>query len=221
MKRLTFIVCSSVALTIAACNDAPTTNSPGNADSSVTTSSDSATGAGNVTPAAPDTAAARLAMEAYATPGDMHKMLATQDGKWTASITSWWSPDGPPQKTDGIYTNKMVLGGRYQESTFSGKFDNMPFEGKGTLAYDNSKKVFVSTWIDNMGTGMMILEGPYDPATKTISMNGTMTDPSTGKDCKVREIVTFTDDQHQKMEMFAAPGGQKEYKTMEILFTKK
>ncbi|WP_276479546.1 DUF1579 domain-containing protein [Paraflavitalea pollutisoli] len=221
MKRLTFIVCSSVMLAISACNDTPNTNSPAKNDSTVTTGTDSGTTAGNTPVTAPDTAAVRIAMETYATPGNMHKMLATQDGKWNAEITTWWAPDGPPQKTIGVSVNKMVLGGRYQQSSFTGKFDNMPFEGKGTLAYDNTKKVFVSTWIDNMGTGVMILEGPWDAATKTISLSGSMTDPSTGKDCKVREIMTFTDDQHQKMEMFAAPGGQKEYKTMEILFSRK
>jgi hypothetical protein len=35
----------------------------------------------------------------------------------------------------------------------------MPFEGISTLGYDNAKKTFFSTWIDNMGTGMMVMEG--------------------------------------------------------------
>lgn len=27
------------------------------------------------------------------------------------------------------------------------------------LAYDNARKLFISTWIENVGTGMMVLEG--------------------------------------------------------------
>lgn len=221
MKRLTFVLCTTIVLTVAGCGDEPTTNSAANKDSAAAAKPDSPASMTEAPATPPDTAAMRQAMIAYATPGEMHRMLASADGKWDADVTSWWSPDGPPQKSKGVSTNKMVLGGRYQESTFSGSFGGMPFEGKGTVAYDNTKKVFVSSWMDNMGTGLMIMEGPYDPATKTISFAGTMTDPTTGKECKVREIMTFTDDKHQKMEMFAAPAGQKEYKTMEILFTKK
>lgn len=48
----------------------------------------------------------------------------------------------------------------------------MPFEGHGTLAYDNHRKMFVSTWIDNMGSGIMVLEGTYDDASKTLTLMG-------------------------------------------------
>lgn len=221
MKRLTVIFCSTIALAIAGCSDAPTTNSAAKEDSATTAKTDAPAAATETPAAPPDTAAMRKAMMEYATPGEMHKMLAAADGKWDAEVSSWWAPDGPPQKSKGTSTNKMVLGGRYQETTFSGNFDGMPFEGRGTVGFDNTKKVFVSTWTDNMGTGVMVMEGPYDPATKTISFSGTMTDPTTGKECKVREIMTFIDDKHQKMEMFAAPAGMKEYKNMEIHFTRK
>ena len=72
-----------------------------------------------------------------------------------------------------------------------------------------------------MGTGVMVAEGPWDAASKSITFTGSMVDPSTGKECKFREIMTFTDDKHQKLEMYNTPAGQKEYKTMEIEYTKK
>ena len=43
----------------------------------------------------------------------------------------------------------------------------MPFQGMSTMAYDNGKKTFMSTWIDNMGTGILETEGTYDAGTKT------------------------------------------------------
>jgi Protein of unknown function (DUF1579) len=46
----------------------------------------------------------------------------------------------------------MILGGRYQQSTTKGSFNNMPFEGISLLGYDNAKKVFMNSWVDNMGT---------------------------------------------------------------------
>ena len=156
----------------------------------------------------------------YMTPGDMHKMLASSDGDWNEEVTFWMAPGGPPTKNQSTCTNKMIMGGRYQESIHSGMMEGMPFEGKGTLAYDNLRKVFLSTWIDNWGTGMMYMEGKYDPATKTISFSGKCVDPLVGKEVPVRETFKIIDDKTQKMEMFMTKNG-KEFKNMEIVFTRK
>jgi hypothetical protein len=43
------------------------------------------------------------------------------------------------------------------------------FKGMGMDGYDNVKQKFVSSWGDNMGTGIILLEGDYDPATKTFT----------------------------------------------------
>jgi hypothetical protein len=40
------------------------------------------------------------------------------------------------------------------------------------MGYDNAKKKFVSTWIDNMGTGMMTAEGEWNPSKKSIEFKG-------------------------------------------------
>jgi hypothetical protein len=88
------------------------------------------------------------------------------------------------------------------------------------MAYDNAKKVFISTWIDNMGTGIMTMEGTYDSTSKTMTMKGKMVDPTTGKDCDVREVMTFVDDNTQKMEMYCTMHG-KEMKTMEMVSKRK
>lgn len=156
----------------------------------------------------------------YMTPGDVHKMLAKDDGEWNSDITMWMQPGAPPQKYTGKSVNKMILGGRYQQSVHTGNMMGMPFEGISTLGYDNLKKVFMNTWVDNMGTGIMYMEGPWDPATKTVHLKGKMLDPSTGKDCDVRETFKIIDDNTQLMEMFVTKDG-KESKTMEIKFTRK
>lgn len=157
----------------------------------------------------------------YMTPGDVHKMMASWDGEWNGEITMWMAPDTPPSKSTSTCTNKMLLGGRYQSSMHTGSFSGMPFEGISTLAYDNARKTFVSSWIDNMGTGMMVLEGPWDAATKSITFKGTSVDPMTGKEMKVREVFHVIDDKTQKMEMYMSTPDGKEYKSMEILFTRK
>ena len=156
----------------------------------------------------------------YMTPGPMHQMLAKSDGVWNQDITMWMAPDAPPSKSTATCTNRMILGGRYQESKSTGSFEGMPFEGISTVGYDNTKKVFMSSWIDNMGTGIMYTEGKYDEKTKTIHFTGDCVDPMTGKEMKVRETFKIIDDNNQYMEMFMTKDG-KEFKTMEIKFSRK
>ena len=157
----------------------------------------------------------------YMTPGDAHKMLAKWDGEWNEDITMWMAPGAPAQKNKASCINKMILGGRYQSSTHTGSFNGMPFEGISTLGYDNAKKMLISTWVDNMGTGIMVMEGAWDDKTKIMNAKGKQTDPATGKEMLVRETFQIVDDNTQKMEMFMTPSGGKEFKSMEITFTRK
>lgn len=154
-------------------------------------------------------------------PGEMHKMMSLWNGTWTGEVTMWIAPDAQPVKSNATVVNKMVLGNRYQQSSFKGTYQGKPFEGIGTLAYDNSRKLFLSTWIDNTSTGMMTAEGPWDPASKSITFKGTMSDPATGKLLDTKEIFKPIDNNYQVMEMYAIAPDGKEFKTMEIKYTRK
>src|SRR6185436_20187595 len=154
---------------------------------------------------------------AYMTPGSMHQMMATWNGDWKEEVTFWMAPGAEPQKNSATCKNSMIMGGRYQEPKHNSVMNGMPFEGTGTLAYDNAKKVFMSTWIDNMGTGIMYLEGRYDEKTKTIHFSGNSIDPMTGKTMKVREDFKIIDDNNQSLVMYMTQNG-KEFKSMEITF---
>jgi hypothetical protein len=170
-----------------------------------------------------DSATATKAWMEYATPGEMHKTLALYDGNWTGATTSWMENGAQPITSQSECINKMIFDGRYQHSTFKGSFMGMPFEGMSIMGYDNAKKKFVSTWIDNMGTGIMHAEGDWNPSKKSIELKGKMTDPARpGKDCDFRETYTFIDANNHTMEMYGPDSKTgKEYKTMEIKFTKK
>jgi hypothetical protein len=167
-----------------------------------------------------DSAAMMKAWMAYMTPGEPHNMLMAQNGKWSEESTMWMAPGAPPTKSKMSCVNTMIMGGRYQQSRHSGIMENMPFEGISTLGYDNAKKLFVSSWIDNMGTGISYTEGPWDEASKTITLKGKMTDPMGGKDIMVRQVLTMIDATHHKLEMYNTQAGQQEYKCMEITMTK-
>ena len=89
------------------------------------------------------------------------------------------------------------------------------------FTYDNAKKAFFNTWIDNMGTGMMTMEGQYNEATKSIEMSGKEVDPVSGKELKVREVIKFIDNDNHTLEMYMTPLVGKEYKNMEIKLTRR
>jgi len=161
------------------------------------------------------------AWEEYMKPGNEHQMLSKSVGNWEVDIT-FYKPDGSVMSRSlGIKAEtKMILGGRYQHSSYKGDMEGMPFEGMNTVAYDNARKVYISTWIDNMGTGLMYAEGTFNESSKVITFKGTATEASSGKQIPFREVFTIIDDNNQLMEMYDTKDG-KETKTMSIKLAKK
>jgi hypothetical protein len=216
MKKI--LTAFSAAVLLIACNDSETK------DSKKDTASTGSTEVKKEDAWVPvDTATMNKAMAEYMTPGKMHEMLASWNGTWTGETTMWMGAGAPPMKSSGTAVNSMALGGRYQVSKHSGNMMGMPFEGMSTLAYDNAQKKFVSSWIDNMGTGIMIMTGTWDETTKSLNMSGTMPDICRpGKECTMREVFTIVDENTQHMEMYGPdPATGKEYKIMEIKLTRK
>lgn len=223
MKPLLLTFCAT-SLLLAACNsNEKTANSEASkSDSSATASKEKMDDKkADNTYTMPDSATINKNWMAYASPGDAHKMLAKSNGTWNTEVTFKEMPDGPSQTTTGMTTNKMVMGGRYQVSTFTGKMMNMPFEGMSTVAYDNFKKVLISTWIDNMGTGIMKMEGPWDEASKSATMTGKVVDLTAGKELDCKEVFKIIDDNTQTLEMYKPAPDGKEFKCMEIKYTRK
>ena len=147
--------------------------------------------------------------------------MASWNGTWSGDATMWMQPGAPPLKTTLTSVNKMALGGRYQLSDEKGQFMGTPFEGKSTLAYDNAKRRFISTWIDNMGTGLIVLEGAWDEGNKTMELKGKEINPQTGEDMNVRQVLHVIDNDRQIMQMYQPGPDGKEFKTMEIVLTRR
>ena len=80
----------------------------------------------------------------------------------------------------GTETVRLDLGGRYLASTFKSKSDQFgPFQGRAILAYDRLEKEFVQTWIDTMGTGIMVSKGKLLDDGKTLELVSKIMDPMT------------------------------------------
>ena len=158
-----------------------------------------------------------------------HKLLSSLDGNWTFTTKMWMNPDpnAPPQESKGTATRKTVMGGRYvmmdvtgkmQMPGEDGKMKDVQFKGMALEGYDNVKKKFVSSWVDNMGTGIEFSEGTYDPATKTLTYTSEI-EPMPGMKSQVREEIKIADNNHMTLDWYENRGGQ-EKKTMEINYTR-
>src|SRR3954471_20293903 len=160
--------------------------------------------------------------------GDNHKLLQKGVGTWSYTLKWWMDPDAAPTESKGTSVARAIMDGRYIITDHTGKFQmpgadgkmtDMEFKGMAVEGYDNAKKKFVSSWIDNMGTGIMNCEGTYDAATKTFTYLSE-DEPMPGMKTKVRETIKVTDKDHRTFEFFEDRGG-KEVKTMELNYSRK
>jgi hypothetical protein len=219
MKKAMFVFCMS-GLLLTACNSGTTTEEK-TVKHTTATASDTKTKAEEPWVAV-DSATEMKAWMEYATPGEAHKAMAKSNGNWSGQVTMWMAIGAPPATSTSTMVNKMILGGRYQVSNYTGSFMGMPFEGVSTTAYDNYKKKYVNTWIDNMGSGIMHMEGTWDEATKSITYTGKMTSPANGRECNMKQVYKIIDDNNELMEMYGPDSKTgKEYKTMEMKLTRK
>jgi hypothetical protein len=155
-------------------------------------------------------------------------MLAGLTGSWNYTVKMWMDPKGNPSESTGIAVRKAIMDGRYVTGDYSGKFKmpgadgkmkEMSFKGMSLDGYDNVKQKFVSAWVDNMGTGIMMSEGTYDAASKAFNFTGEY-EGMPGMKSKVRQVIKMADKDHHSMEYFE-DRGQGEMKSMEIVYTRK
>src|SRR4051794_39249959 len=139
-----------------------------------------------------------------------HKLLATTAGTWSYTVKMWMDPSGKPTESTGTAKREAIMEGRYVSGDYTGKFkmpgadgkmQEMNFHGMSMDGYDNVKKKFVSGWIDNMGTGIMTMDGTYDAATKSFTYTGEF-EMMPGTKEKVRQIIKMPDATHMMMEYY-------------------
>lgn len=162
------------------------------------------------------------AMQKAVAPGEMHKHLGKMAGDWTFTNKMWHAPDQPPTESSGTMHAETILDGRYVQSIWKGTMMGQPFEGRATEGFDNITKQYVSTWIDNMGTGIMYATGACEDGGKKCTSVGNMSDPMAGGSTSVRSVITWIDDNSYKNEMYMKdPASGQEMKMMEIVTKRK
>jgi len=164
--------------------------------------------------------AAMKKWQEYATPGDNHKLLEPFVGSWDYTVRWWMSPEAKAEESTGTSDVKWIIDGRFLEITAIGTTKEQPFKGMGITGYDNAEKKYKSVWIDNMGTGMMVANGTYDPSTKTFVEKGKFTNPVRGEE-SYRGVTKIINDDKYTYEMYTAGPDGKEFRNLEIVYIKK
>jgi hypothetical protein len=154
-------------------------------------------------------------MMKLAAPGEHHKRLDSMVGKWKTHIKMFMAPNQPPSESDGTMEASWILGGRFLVSKYHGTFMGMPFEGQGMDGYDNVTKKYVSTWIDNMGTGILNMNGSCDTDCKVLTSSGEMVDPTSGQKGTFKGVITFVDPNTFKYEAYFVDATGNSMKVME------
>jgi hypothetical protein len=163
------------------------------------------------------------AMEVYqrmATPGAPHRLLALLAGSWSSEHKYWMEPDQPPTESTGNSEQMMILDGRFLQQEFSGEMMGSPFSGFGFLGYDNNTQKYVSTWLDNMGTGIYFFEGSAGADGRSIVQSCKYDDPVQGLK-EWRSVTRLVDDNTYAVEMYSTDQSGKETKVMEGTYTRK
>jgi hypothetical protein len=159
-------------------------------------------------------------MTEMAATGPEHKRMEAWVGKWTAACKWWMDPTAEPELSKGTSESAWALPGRYVEQKFEGESMGEHFTGRGLYGYDKVKKKYFATWIDSMSTGIGVYLGTYDTASKTYNYTSDCDDPMTGKPMKMRMTVHIDSDTKHTMQMYMAGPDGKEFKCMEITYTK-
>lgn len=159
-------------------------------------------------------------MEA-ASPDEHHAVLEPLTGTWSHDLTFYPAPGAQPMKMTATSTAEMTMGGRYLVTKISGDMLGTPFEGHEIMGYDKVKGQYFALFHDNLSTGPTISWGTWDPATQTLTMEGTFSDPMTGDpERRIRNTTRLLEDGSVHYENWGpGPDGQM-FKSMEIHSTK-
>jgi hypothetical protein len=130
-------------------------------------------------------------------------------------------PSAPPSVSKGTAKATWAMGGRFVQQEFNGEFMGKPFHGLAFTGYDNIRKKYSSSWIDDMSTGMFMSEGQADKAGKVFTFEGTHSCPETGETHKAAKQVIRVINRDKHVYEMHDPSKGANSKTMEITYTRK
>lgn len=154
-------------------------------------------------------------------PGEHHQQMAKGVGEW-ACVVKHFNPDGTTTESKGWTSTTSMFEGRYIQSNFKGEMPGMEghFKGQALMGYNNATGEYECTWVDSMSTGIMLMKGKYETSSRTMTLVGECMCPIEKKNKTMKEVTTWTDDDHYVSKFYDVGDEGKESPMMEISYTR-
>jgi hypothetical protein len=115
-------------------------------------------------------------------------VLAGEVGIWDAELVIRVAPGAPEQRSTGVSTQHLV--GDWLVTDFK---NQTGFAGHGITGWDAVRKSYVGTWVDAMRPFLVVMEGVWDAAARTMTFHASANLPD-GRTLAWREVTERPDD---------------------------
>jgi hypothetical protein len=135
-------------------------------------------------------------------------------GVWDAEVEVRFGPT--PTRSKGVSTSRWTCGGRWLVTDYE---SDSGFSGHGVYGFDPAKGRHVGMWVDNMRGFAAVMQGRWDPATRTMEF---VTEATVqGRPMRWRELTQSVDADTQVFRsLFPGPDGH-ETEVMTITYRRR
>jgi hypothetical protein len=156
----------------------------------------------------------------YAMPGQHHRLLEKMAGQWNMTVRYRMNSQAPVVESVGTCERTWILGKRFLLEEFDGGSLGLPFKGLAIYGYDGFVKKYTCVWLDTMSTAITSNLGTCVDGCAQINFVGRHGDPWTGTMRPSRGVTRFVDANRHVLELHEPDGSGKEFKILEIVYTR-
>ena len=138
-------------------------------------------------------------------PNEHHRHLKQMAGTWDVK-SKFHMVSGQIIEMNGVEVAKMQPGGFWLITDFSGKFMGEPFHGHGVLGYEAHKKEYVGTWVDSIGSILIISMGTCSKNGKVTTMIGKSFNPMENREVTYKQVTEIKDANTKTFHMYDVQG---------------